>query len=860
MKLGIGATAVLVCLGVLAGSVVGQAANPPDQVINAYSELPNRAGPPPVRIEVVPARGFGLVKAGAAVDAGEFYRASGRKIRLFRSLDKVAVRAQDPAAALGQMNAAADAEFAAEATVPSAGLHVLKAGERLTEVSLNAALGVADTDPVYINEETGNEMLVTDRFVVRLAPGVARAALDALNRAQGVAVVSQLHGTDREYVCQKVGATAPETLALCEVYHQDASTAWASPDFIIRLKLRYTPTDPLYSSQWHLHNTAQAGGTADADVDAPEAWDDPDTPQGGHSDVVIAIIDSGVDLDHEDLQSNIYQNPLEAGGTPGVDDDLNGYIDDVNGWDFYDNDNTPDPTAAGDPSPEPHGTACSGVAAAVEGNALGGVGVAFNCKILPVKLSSDSGTFASSASIGSAIRYAADIANVLSNSWGGGGDDATIHSAIQYAVNSKGKVVLFASGNDADGTNSSPCWIRYVVNTSGGTRYFEFGYVKNGSISSGEDAMWIDDIVFPDGSTEGFEGSFPPSGWTTGGSAPWTQYGESKHVLGSGCYSAKSGSISHSQTTWLRSPQKTFTTNDVSFYAWTDCEYYNDYGYLYVEGLGYVWIDDAGYAIYDVEYPARYSECIAVGASTTFDRRSAYSQYDETLVNVLDIVAPSSGRSYLTAGITTTDIEGSYGYDPGNYTSTFGGTSSATPLAAGVVALMLSKTCLSPADVRTILHDSADEIGCQSYSGGYNKYYGHGRVNADAALAATPAPDFEKLKLTILNPGWGTVTVYPNCVDPFDPNLRRYCLGTVVRLEARPNDGKSFGVWKIFGPNYPGDPNDVVVDSNNPLFLTMDSDKNVQGNFKCGSGLAPFLPVVLLALGGLTVVRRCRSR
>jgi len=101
MRMGIGATVVLVCMGALATSVVGQAANAPDRVTNVYGEPPELAGLPPLKMEVVPAKGFGLVKAGAAADEGEFYRASGRKIRLFRSLDKVAVRAQDPAAALG---------------------------------------------------------------------------------------------------------------------------------------------------------------------------------------------------------------------------------------------------------------------------------------------------------------------------------------------------------------------------------------------------------------------------------------------------------------------------------------------------------------------------------------------------------------------------------------------------------------------------------------------------------------------------------------------------------------------------------------------------------------------------------------
>jgi len=154
-----------------------------------------------------------------------------------------------------------------------------------------------------------------------------------------------------------------------------------------------------------------------------------------------------------------------------------------------------------------------------------------------------------------------------------------------------------------------------------------------------------------------------------------------------------------------------------------------------VDGTVYFTRSGVPTVIYDVGYPALYSECMAIGASTAADIRSAYSQFDDTLVDVLDVVAPSSGGNWA---ITTTDITGSGGYSSGNYTSGFGGTSSATPLAAGIAALVLSKNPdLTPSEVEGILESSADEIGCDPYSGHYNEYYGQGRVNAAAALLAT---------------------------------------------------------------------------------------------------------------------------
>ena len=134
--------------------------------------------------------------------------------------------------------------------------------------------------------------------------------------------------------------------------------------------------DPQYSSQWGLHNTGQTGGTPGADVHAPEAW--PFIPN--LTPVLVAILDDGIEVGHPDLAANIAINPGEIPGD-GIDNDGNGYIDDVKGWDFADGDNDPTPPSTS----SSHGTHVAGIAAAVSDNALGVASASRNVKILPVR-------------------------------------------------------------------------------------------------------------------------------------------------------------------------------------------------------------------------------------------------------------------------------------------------------------------------------------------------------------------------------------------------------------------------------------------------------------------------------------------
>ncbi|MGH8001961.1 MAG: S8 family serine peptidase [Brasilonema sp.] len=171
-------------------------------------------------------------------------------------------------------------------------------------------------------------------------------------------------------------------------------------------------------------------------VKAPEVWAKGYTGQ----DVVVAVLDTGVDYNHEDLKDNIWTNSKEIADN-GVDDDGDGYIDDVHGWNFADNNNN-----TLDNSDSGHGTHVSGTIAGVK-NDIGVTGIAYDSKIMPVKVMDESGV-GSYASIANGIYYAVDHgANVINLSLGGDSSDSTLEKAVEYA-STKGVIVVMAAGND----------------------------------------------------------------------------------------------------------------------------------------------------------------------------------------------------------------------------------------------------------------------------------------------------------------------------------------------------------------------------------------------------------------------------
>ena len=197
---------------------------------------------------------------------------------------------------------------------------------------------------------------------------------------------------------------------------------YVEPNYILTASA--FPNDPRFDELWGLHNTGQTGGIDDADIDGPEIWDQ----NTGSRDVIVGIIDTGVDYNHEDLAANMWTNPGETPGN-GIDDDGNGLVDDVYGWDWVDNDNDPVSEDVG----VHHGTHVAGTVGAVGDNGVGVTGVSWNVQLMALRFLGANGSGLLSDAI-SAINYAtAQGATLTCNSWGGGGFSQAMVDAIAAA-------------------------------------------------------------------------------------------------------------------------------------------------------------------------------------------------------------------------------------------------------------------------------------------------------------------------------------------------------------------------------------------------------------------------------------------
>ena len=192
-----------------------------------------------------------------------------------------------------------------------------------------------------------------------------------------------------------------------------------------------TPNDPAVGANylWYLET-----------VEAYTAWDLAN-PQ---ADVVVAIVDNAVQTTHEDLAENIWQNTIEANGTPGIDDDGNGYIDDINGWNGADNNNNPNPPANANETYMSHGTHCAGTAGAVTNNGRGIAAIARRTKIMACRGANNEDQL---SGIVQALEYAViNQPDIISCSWGGQGNDPVIANLMQIAQNN-GSIVVVSAGN-----------------------------------------------------------------------------------------------------------------------------------------------------------------------------------------------------------------------------------------------------------------------------------------------------------------------------------------------------------------------------------------------------------------------------
>ncbi|MCC6350365.1 MAG: S8 family serine peptidase [Candidatus Eisenbacteria bacterium] len=283
---------------------------------------------------------------------------------------------------------------------------------------------------------------------LRVREPALAAALGRFGLAHARRLVRGGSGAGRpEYFSLRSDAADFDPRAAAAALRAQPGVLAAAPD--LNLSLHLVPNDPHLPTQWHL-------GTSVAAVRARPAWD----LETGSPNVPIGIVDTGVDVAHPDLAAKIWHNLGEIPAN-GLDDDGNGYVDDVTGWDFGDGDADPSPTPMIDPVAGVdvgwHGTFVAGLAAAATNNGDGIAGVAWGCPVMPLKVADAAGDIPLSA-VTEAVGYAIDNgASVLNFSLGTSDTTAlAFFQPLMTAAFDAGIVCVASAGNDGVDTRSFP--------------------------------------------------------------------------------------------------------------------------------------------------------------------------------------------------------------------------------------------------------------------------------------------------------------------------------------------------------------------------------------------------------------------
>ncbi len=551
----------------------------------------------------------------------------------------------------------------------------------------------------------------------------------------------------------------------------------AQPNFLRKRKAQFTPNDPLYPQQWHLNNpynsTSIGGGLSlnggdytDHDSRIEGAWD---TSLGDPS-VVIAVIDGGVEVNHPDLRvvPGISRNYCTGGGFPST-------------------------TIL----PDDHGTSVAGVAAGRGDNGIGLSGACPNCSVLGVQIffpTSSALCPLFDSDIATALAYAAQHADVLTNSWSSASASRVgfvLRTVIRHIHNGTlanmkraglGAPIVFAAGNAAShwqGVTLTPGGSAFNVNVT--MRYIQSGIPNTARVPGHTllNTAIVSNILEVDSTNRlvkhhhRFEDCRLPSGFggtadSTAGWAITADNGLTDSTFGGRC-SLRAGSVGLNQSSEVEFSLNISAGNAVYFRYWVSshrltCQTPNCFNPSVAAAVatgnacagqdrleitaqrgtgseerfitcGYASADDDPVVQGRLSPEATLPETISVGAVSIHNTRSGYSQWGADL----DVVAHSNGGIVFPAG-QTHSVGGIVSTDTSSgYTTNFGGTSAAAPLIAGILGLYLSQYPHATAQqAKRALLQTARKIGSVPYVNSRNAFYGGGLVDAARMLQTHP--------------------------------------------------------------------------------------------------------------------------
>lgn len=583
------------------------------------------------------------------------------------------------------------------------------------------------------------EVIVKYKNTINVQQAKSLSQSNSLDVIEEFRTLTNVTGNPYQLVRSKKGESTEQ---LIERLEKNSDVEFAEPNYIYHPNT--TPNDPDYNKLWGQNNTGQTGGIPDADLDVPEAWD----RTTGGNDVVVVVIDTGVDYEHEDLKDNMWINSGEIPNN-GIDDDSNGYVDDVHGINAIDNSGDPMDKLEEDGG---HGTHVAGTIAAVGNNNKGVVGVSWNAKVMGCKFLGIGGGFSTDAikCLEYVLAHKNNGVNIVAtnNSWGGGGSSQTVKDAIA-ATNNAGIPFLAAAGNDGTDNDTTPHYpssydlpgVIAVASTDHNddlSSFSNYGATSvdlaapGSSIYSSSPRTAVNTIFYDD-----FESGM--GGWTTGGTLNSWAITTDQEVFENPGFPVPSpthflsdspgANYLDNTNSWVMSAQnidlssyvgiRTFLQMGVA--AYIESGYDNAQVEVSGDG-GSSWVelkDFSGYA----NYWSDYLFIIPDSLKTT--------QFRMRFTMISDYVVNHPGWLIDNVGIgTEQQMVSNYTYKSG--------TSMATPQVAGAVTL-LSSVCLDNTDgnsvarVRDHLLNSVDVL--PSLSG---KVSTEGRLNVDTLLKTCP--------------------------------------------------------------------------------------------------------------------------